>query len=119
MATIKVYRKVTGAKGRKPSKKAAQVAADRIATFARVQRPSLQDFFLSGEFLTLPALSPSVIDNRARRVTDHADDGWEVPADSLGRKGTADASQAQSILLWIKKNLPDVVNADEVSIVVE
>ena len=90
-----------------------------MSTFARVQRPSLLEFFLSGAFTKLPGLAPSVIDNRPRRVTEHADDGWEVPADSLGRKGVADASQAQSILLWIKKNLGDVIDADEVSVVVE
>lgn len=116
---IRIYRKVAGTKGRKPTKAQRAAVEERVATFARVQRPALLEFFLSGEFTKLPALSPSVIDNRARRVTDHADAGWTVPTDSLGRKGVADASQAQSILLWIKKNLSDVVNPDEVSVVVE
>ena len=120
MATIKVYRKaVSGGKGRAPGKAKRVQVEERIDTFARVKRPSLQDFFLSGDFAKLPALSPQVIDNRPRRITDHAEDGWEVPVDSLGRKGTADASQAQSILLWVKKNLADVVNPEEVSVVVE
>lgn len=119
MSTIKVYRKESAHPTRKPVKAVRAETERRIAALARVHRPSLQDFFLSGDFHKLPALSPQIIDNRALRILDHASAGWEVPADSLGRKGSADSSQAQSIILWIKKNLAGVVNPDEVSIVVE
>lgn len=117
--TIRIYRKEAAHRSRKPVKAVRVETERRIAALARVQRPALQEFFLSGEFHKLPALSPQVIDNRALRMLDHAEAGWDVPTDSLGRKGTADASQAQSIILWIKKNLGDVVNPDEVSVVVE
>lgn len=114
-----LYRKATGRKVRKLSKADASALAERLELLARVKRPSLVAFFLSGEFNSLPALSTRCIDNRGHRLMEHRNDGWVIPDDSLGRSGTADRAQAQSIILWIKGNLSDVVDPDSVSIVVQ
>jgi hypothetical protein len=123
MHNVKIYRK-----GPAPKKltKAERAQLDRVLSLTcRVERPALVDFFTTGGFAKLPQLSSQVIDNPGRRILNHADAGWTVPDSDLGRAGVAalesatDARKtAQSILLWIKKNLP-MVDASSVSVVVE
>jgi hypothetical protein len=112
---IRIYRK--GEVG-KVTKADADAIRRTTAIACRVQRPALLEFFLSGEFGKLSVVPAQVIDNRAARILEHHTCGWTVPGDSLGRKGQVDASQAQSILLWIKKNVP-AIDAASVSVVVE
>jgi hypothetical protein len=126
MSVVKIYRKSSGMARPKATKADHERFARMIETRAiRVERDSLAGFFIPAKvgtispFYKLPELSPSLVANRAARIMDHADAGWIVPLDSLGRGRTADASTAQSILLWIKKNLSAFVNADDVSVVVE
>lgn len=109
---------------RKPSAKTAQATREKVATFARVQRPSLLEFLLDA-FYRLPKLPQAIIDSPVIRVTEHKDDGWTVPADSLGRKGTAvlddeksARSAAESIRLWMAKNVP-TADTDKMAVVVE
>lgn len=115
---VVIYRKdVAGA--RPKLKKADRDRA--VAVFeatCRVRRPSLEAFLADG-FYSLPALTPSLIKNKAMRMLDHSGDGFVVPADSLGRSGVADASAVESINLWIKKNMAHLVNPDHVSVVGE
>lgn len=109
---------------RKPSAKTAQATRDKVAIFARVQRPSLLEFLLDG-FYRLPRLPQAIIDSPVLRVTEHKDDGWTIPKDSLGRKGTAvladeksARSAAESIRLWVAKNVP-TADRDGMAVVVE
>ena len=126
MQTIKIYRKES-ALSRPKFTRADVERFNRKAELGmmRVQRPSLQSFFIPAkagavsDFYKLPALSPGVIKNRGERILDHASAGWEIPLDSLGRGKEVTPSTAQSILLWIKKNLGEFVNPDDVSIVIE
>lgn len=120
MPNVVIYRKdVPGAKPR--LKKAEMERATALVEMtSRVKRPSLLAFLADPKgFYGLPALAPKVIDNKAIRIIDHGHAGWVVPADSLGRSGTADRSQAESIKLWIGKNAAHLVNIDHVSVVIE
>jgi hypothetical protein len=123
---IRIFRKSSATPRPKASKSDLTELARKLEVGAiRVDRPSLVEFFTPeqagrlSEFYRLPALSPACIANRPHRIIDHADAGWTIPADSLGRKGVVTASTAQSILLWIKQNLAAFVNAEDVSVVVE
>jgi hypothetical protein len=124
MQAILVIRKGDTKKARKALTKAQRKAVADALAVARVQRPALLDFFLSGEFGAMVAVPQSVIDNPLRRANDYPDSGFIVPEDSLGRapkKGERDyASTAQSILLWIKKYLVDTgaFSVDEISVIV-
>jgi hypothetical protein len=115
---IRIYRKTAATPSRKPTKAQADQVRKVVAIKCRVQRPGLLDHFLSGAFHKQTAIPAQVIDNRADRIINHHKDGWTVPADSLGRNGRVDASTAQSILLWVKQNIP-TVDPSEVSVVVE
>lgn len=128
MYAIKIYRKdAPGPKPRKLTKTQLAKLAEVLTLTSRVSRPELVELFTSGAFYAMTALPPAVIDNRAERIIHHADKGWVVPTTCLGRVAdkvaTGDAyaatSAAQSILLWVKKNLSDVVNPAHVSVVVE
>lgn len=125
MATIKIYRKDSG---KNPPKVSATMKADverKLALFSKVRRPSLESFFIpakagtKSDFYKLPALPQHVIDNAPMRIYEFEDAGWLVPEDSQGRNPGANRSNAQSILLWIKQRLADVVNPEDVSVVVE
>jgi hypothetical protein len=109
---------------RKPTAKVAKSARERVTALARIQRPELLDFLL-GDFWKLPVLSSAAVKDAATRTYYHGDSGWIVPVGSLGRKGeeaTAslkDArSTAESIRIWIGKNLPEV-DLQNVAVAVE
>lgn len=123
MKQILIIRKATG---RKPlaitkSRRNDIITALRLA---RVQRPELVEFFLSGEFAASTPIPQSIIDNPARRAQEFPGVGFVVPDGSLGRapkSGERDwQSTSQSILLWIKKYFIDtgVVRIDEISVIV-
>lgn len=123
---IVIYRKdAVGAKPKRLTKAQADKLAQRLELVARVKRPELVEFFTSGDFYKLPAVSPKCIDNRPHRIMEHANDCWPIPDSCLGRVAdkvasgdkVAVKSATQSILLWIKQNLADVVNPDHVSVV--
>lgn len=122
---VVIYRKdVAGPKyntenyDKAPNKAQKAEAADHLEYIARVRRPELEAFLTDG-FYSLTPIAPKTIDNKGERMMRHRNDGWIVPVGSLGRKGTADRSAAQSVLLWIKQNMGHVVNPDQVSIVVQ
>ena len=114
---VVIYRKP--GKAPRTTKAAKAECLEALEYIARVRRPSVEELFVSGAFFDLPELSPKCIDNRGHRLMRHRADGFVVPADSLGRKGTADRAAAQSLLLWIKQNLGAYVGADSVSVVVQ
>jgi hypothetical protein len=124
---IAIYRKIGNKPKPKKLTKAEQATLNRrLELVCRVQRPELVEFFVSQAFYKLPALPTATIDNKGIRLLEHESDCFIVPNGSLGRKGiesigipAKERSTAQSILLWIKQNLGDVVNADEVSVVVQ
>lgn len=110
---------------RKPAARTAAATRDRVAKFARVQRPGLLDFLLDA-FWRLPKLPQAIIDSPVIRTDEYADAGWTIPEDSLGRKGvdalTTPAkyrSQAESIRLWIRLNLEGIIDPEKVAVVVE
>jgi hypothetical protein len=109
----------------KPTKKMAEMVRERTAALARVQRDDLLDFMLDG-FWSLPVLTSAQVKDAATRTYYHGDAGWTIPTESLGRKGAAvladektARSAAESIRLWVIKNLHDVVPAASVAVVVE
>lgn len=109
----------------KPTKRVADETRERVAALARVQRDDLLDFLLDG-YWTLPVLTSAQVKDAATRTYLHGDAGWTIPTESLGRKGAAavatekDArSTAESIRLWIAKNVPNVVDVDGIAVVVE
>ena len=116
---------------RKGSRKIPKVTKARLTEItdalrvARVQRPNVVEFFLSGEFASLTVVPQSVIDNPLRRREEFPDAGWVIPATDLGRepkKGERDwHSTSQSILLWVKKYLCDTgwLEYDDIAVVVE
>jgi hypothetical protein len=110
---------------RKPTAKRAATARETIARRARVQRPSLLDHLLDG-FWSMSKVPANVIDSPIVRADEHGDAGWTIPADSLGRKGadTLDdvskaRSTAESVRLWVVKNLAGVIDPATVAVVVE
>lgn len=102
MAKIKIYKRGE-AKVRLGKRQFADALVD-IDRRSRVKRPSLTEFFLTGGFAKLPVVSTVVIDNPIRRY-DEKPEGYEVPESDLGRVGEATASSAESVRLWIEKNL--------------
>ncbi len=125
MSTMKIYRKESSASRPKVTKGELDQIERKLTLLTRVRRPELESFFIPkngtavSPFYKLPAIPSAVIDNPGLRQLDHAGDGWVIPVGSWGRSDTADRSTAQSIVLWIKKNLADVVNVQDFSIVVE
>jgi hypothetical protein len=131
MYVIKVYRKKIDSPYGKPALSVVKAVLAVLAVKARIRRPGVEDLFLGGAFALLPALSTAQIDAAADRSLSYPDAGVVLALGDLGRVGSKcnaagqfdtyeDArSCAQSILLWIKKNLADVVDPSEVSIVVE
>lgn len=124
---IVIRHKADGKPSSKPTK--AAIAATLAALkLARVARPSLVEFFTSGQFHAMPMIPQAIIDNPERLWEEFgtADTYWIVPADSLGRapkNGERDwDSTAQSILLWIKKHMAEtpkpLVRASELSVTV-
>lgn len=114
MDRIMIFRRMPGKTPRKGAKGIID-ALKRINHTARVKRDEVVHFFLSGEFGKLPITPQSVIDSPIRR---EAAIGFEVPEGCLGRKGIATPEQAESVRLWIKKNLsPEGINPDTVSVV--
>lgn len=107
----------------------------------RVQRPSMASkeghgFFLPAkgrkvsDFYRLPVVPSKVLNSPAALLLDGPDGpmagkgktwadvaGWEIPADSLGKAGIADRSQANSVRLWIEQNLSLVVDPADVSVI--
>lgn len=133
MLSIVIYRKDLPGKNwsddyaTKPGKNVVAQAQERRSLTSRVDRPELVEFFESGSFYKLPALSTKIIDNKPERMLSHRNDCWVVPAGSLGRVAdkvatgdrAAIRSASQSVLLWIKQNLGYCVNPDHVSVVAQ
>jgi hypothetical protein len=115
--------KADGAKAERITKAKREAVAEILKT-ARVARPELVDYILSGAFTEDETIPQNVIDNPHRRAAEHPDAGWIVPESCLGRppkSGERDyASTCQSVLLWIKKVFVDtgVLRASQVSLIV-
>jgi hypothetical protein len=110
---------------RKPTAKTVREVRERTTALARVQRPELLDY-LVGPFWKAEALPAAAIKDAASRRYYHGDAGFVIPVGSLGRKGAdavateADArSAAESIRLWIIKNLSDVIDPNTFAVVVD
>lgn len=122
-----IIRKATAGRFQRFNDARRAAVADAMAT-ARVRRPSLEAFFLTNEFASLPQTPESDLratlvlpeplrSERLRAMVD-AGEAWAVPADSLGRTQRADNSTAESIRLWIKKNLAGNVDSNALAVVV-
>jgi len=108
------------AKAPRITKAKAAAIAERLAC-ARIQRPDVAELFLSGAFYDLAPLDPAERTTpalRAHRGTAKAK-GWIIPADQLGRTGRADQSVANSIRLWITKNMAEAVRPADLTVVAE
>lgn len=131
MFVVKIYRKKVANPYSKPDSATVSAILAVLAIKARVRRPDVEAMFLGGTFGLLPALTTQQIDAAANRTLDYPDAGIVLAPVNLGRvAGKCNLSGefvmyedarscAQSVLLWIKKNMGDVVSADEVSVVVE
>lgn len=95
---------------------------DRELTRARVQRPGIVDLFASGAFDKLGVLTPAQVKDRPGRILDHEGEGWVVPMEDYARlveKGADEQNIANSIKLWIQKNLEGIAPEGSFSLVVE
>lgn len=115
---IRIYRKgkVTG----RPTK-AVRQAVENALLLARVDRPELIEFFLSGAFHKLPVVPPHVIKNAPLRQRDHLKDGWIIPEEEYGNVRREPEKAAQTILLYVIKYLVDTgaIDRSELAIVVD
>lgn len=112
-----IYR--TDEKKAKKFTKAKKVEVEEAMATARVQRPELVEFFVTAAINELPVL-PEQYRNAPRLRTLHktADKyGWVVPASNCGRAVEVNQSTANSVRLWIKKNLG--VDGSQFMLVVE
>jgi hypothetical protein len=115
--------KADGAKAERITKAKRDAVAEILKT-ARVARPELVEYILSGAFGDSEQVAQNVIDNPHRRAEEHPNAGWIVPESCLGRppkNGERDYdSTCQSVLLWIKKVFVDtgVVRASQLSLIV-
>jgi hypothetical protein len=126
-----IYRKATDAAA--PTRLKVSAAREQRAAIdarSRVNRDAVLDHFQPSPqgrsaFHRQTALSSVIVDNPLLRIADHADAGWIVPDDCLGRapkSGERDwASTSQSLLLWIKQTVVAAgwCDAGEISVVVE
>lgn len=123
MSNLLLIHKADGAKAERITKAKREAVAEILKT-ARVARPELVDYILSGAFTEDETIPQNVIDNPHRRAAEHPDAGWIVPESCLGRPpktGERDyASTCQSVLLWIKKVFVDtgILRASQVSLIV-
>lgn len=124
---LKIYRKESASKRGKKLNKAQMARFEQhMDLIVRVQRPYVKELFVSGAFYDLPAIPPAVVKNRGKRIMDYGDAGWEIPVEDYVKDGVVpvdvdEQSAANSVVLWIKKNLAEFgfVNNDEFAIVVE
>jgi len=103
------------------STKAERAEADERLAIARVSRDAVADLFISGAFYRLPVIEPAERTTpalRAHRGTAAAK-GFIVPAEDLGRNHREDQSVANSIRLWITKNLSPYVRPTDLTVVYE
>ena len=117
---IKVYRK--GPATRKLKVVELARLERELSLRARVQRPAVVEFFVGSGFRNLPMLPPALVKDRATRILDHENDGWIVPPSDYVEDGydvLDERSMANSITLWIKRYLDNVVPHDSFSVVVE
>jgi hypothetical protein len=117
---ILLYRKVGASPTKRPTK-ALVAALTHALLLARVQRPALVQFFTSGQFHKLPALSPQIVKNPALRRRDHMGDAYVIEVSDLGRaKGGPDVV-AMSVRIWIERYIvaAGIIGRDEFAIVVE
>ena len=101
------------------TKKAIALVMDELQK-ARVRRPSLEAFFFTNQFLTLPTLTQYQIDAGIYHDENGEDAYWILSEDSLGRlpkNGERDwESTAESIRLWIKRYFGGVLPTQCVSV---
>lgn len=103
------------------SNKAERAEADERLAIARVRRDSVADLFTSGAFYRMDPLTPAERTTpalRAHRGTAAAK-GFVVPAEDLGRTGREDQSVANSLRLWVTKNLAPYVRPSDLTVVFE
>jgi hypothetical protein len=119
MDSIVIY-KVGEAKKHPNNATLREQVAENLAK-SRVQRPTLAEHFISGEAYkmdTLPSDERSTPALRQHRGSAQRC-GFILPTEELGRTGRADRSVANSVRLWIEKNLGPVVNVSDFLIVAE
>jgi hypothetical protein len=117
---ILLYRKVGASPTKRPTK-ALIAALAHALMLARVQRPALVEFFTSGQFHRLLALTPQVVKNPALRRRDHMGDAYVIEASDLGRAKGDPEVVAMSVRIWIERYIvaAGIINRDEFAIVVE
>ncbi len=122
---IAVYRKASAYSPPRPTKAEHERGLTILNLKCRVRRPELESLFIPTQagrkpaFESLVELPASIIKSKADRILDHLDDGWTVPAESLGRGGVADVRQAESVRIWVARWLAPWVHLDSVAVVFE
>ena len=115
---IRIYRK---AKISTRPTKAVRKTVENALLLARINRPELIEFFLSGEFHRLPVVPSHIIKNAALRQRDYIDAGWIIPESEYGNVRREPEKAAQTILLYLIKYLVDTgaIDRSELAIVVD
>lgn len=136
---VSIFR--TGENNPRPTKAVIDRMMLRIGLKSTVDRDDLVAFMTpkgksKSAFYSLPIVPQQVIDNPAARVLSGPkhpnedapagqawiDQGWVIPVSNLGRKFVKDAnaepdsSTVESVRLWIKQHLSDVVDSADVAI---
>lgn len=125
MAVIRIYRLESIHPAPRPKVADVRAVRERTGRVARVPRDAVVDHFVpqgraASCFYKQPAVPASVVNNPAERRYNYSDAGWIVPPASLGRKGTADRSTAESLRLWINKHLaPELLHPSHLAVVVD
>jgi len=117
---ILLIHKQCAAPTKKPTK-AVVLNLEYELALARVQRPDLVQFFVTGQFHKLPAVPAAVIKNPALRRRDYGEQCYVLTPADLGRATTSPQTIAMAVRQWIEKYLvpAGVIARDQFAIVIE
>jgi len=113
---IRLYR--TDSKTKKPTKALVGSVLHELQ-LARVKRPDLTEFVLSGGFHRLTIVDQKIVKNAALRRRDYQDEQYcyTLTVADLGRATMGDTG-AMSVRIWIEKYfVPAIIAAGEFSVV--
>ena len=116
---IMAVRKSVPTPTKRPTK-ATREAVQFELELARVQRPGLTDWILSGGFHNSPAVPANVVRDPALFRRDHAGDGYVLTDADKGRAKGSEKSIAESVRIWIDRYFvaTGAIGPDEIAVVI-
>jgi hypothetical protein len=120
--SVAIFRKDDGKKPYVINKSRETAIRDALRV-ARVNRPGVVEFFLSGAFAEMESIPQTVIDNPIKRSIDYPDAGFIIPESDLGRAPKNGVRNWQSTCeanrLWVRKYFVEtgVVRISELSVI--